>query len=83
MTEQQMSQRGSRYHSYLLRLWLVYQAGAPTLHAMLENPHTGSHLSFDSLEGLCGYLQEQARDTDALMLKDRFNLVHESTVHYE
>jgi hypothetical protein len=51
-----------RYHSFLLRLWLVNEQEGSTWRASLENPHTGERLGFASLERLFAFLQDQAAD---------------------
>lgn len=51
-----------RYHSFLLRLWLVNEQEGLAWRASLENPHTGERLGFASLERLFAFLQDQAAD---------------------
>jgi hypothetical protein len=48
-----------RYHSFLLRLWLVDEQEGLTWRASLENPHTGERLGFATLERLFIFLQDQ------------------------
>jgi hypothetical protein len=51
-----------RYHSFLLRLWLVNEQAGVAWRASLENPHTGERLGFASLERLFAFLQDQAAE---------------------
>ena len=52
------------YSSYLLRLWAESGVGAERPQAWrfsLEDPHTGEHIGFASLDKLCAFLRERTQ----------------------
>ncbi|UCC75795.1 MAG: hypothetical protein JSW37_09770 [Anaerolineales bacterium] len=54
-----MREEQRRYLSYLLRLWQVGSGAEGVWRASLEDPHTGEHKGFGSLEDLFEFLGEQ------------------------
>jgi len=57
-----MSIKGTKYQSYLLRLWAVEVNGAIAWRASLEHVKTGERCNFSSLEGLFLYIEQATRD---------------------
>ena len=54
-----MDKSSPTYHSYLLRLWRVDNAGQPVWRVSLEAPGSRAQLHFESLSALCVYLAQQ------------------------
>jgi hypothetical protein len=57
-----MSIKGTKYQSYLLRLWSVEVNGTTAWRASLEHVRTGERCNFSSLEGLFLYIEQATRD---------------------
>ena len=57
-----MSIKGTKYQSYLLRLWAVEVNGTTAWRASLEHVKTGERCNFSSLEGLFLYIEQATRD---------------------
>lgn len=49
------------YRAYLIRFWQETEDGP--WRGLLENPHTGEHHGFASLDQMLAFLHEQARQT--------------------
>ena len=58
--EAKHKQVAPQYHSFLLRLWLEEDAGAPTAwQGEIESIQTGQKRGFSDLETMCALLQAQ------------------------
>jgi hypothetical protein len=54
-----MNGQRNGYLAYLLRLWQVETKEGTNCRAMLQSPHSGKRMGFDSLEELFDFLREQ------------------------
>jgi hypothetical protein len=53
-----------KYHSYLLRIWLVQVNGKSVWRGSLEDPFTGERMGFANLRELFIYLTTQIGEDD-------------------
>jgi hypothetical protein len=60
-----MTNKDTRYRSFLLRLWRTNEDEAAVWRASLESPHTGKRKAFADLASLFAFLREQTDNSSA------------------